>query len=258
MIKESIYYHRSYRKESISRNSALIELVVLLLPVVAVFFMYPYITYYMGKITRFVLYRYFSAASTVQVIKSHFVFFDLYIVHMAAFYHTPMFYFVFFIVSFALLIMSLIIILNKASPIMLYVFYILSINAISATFFALVPLDFPYDINLFSDLYIKTEVAIWLVIPFVLAIALVPLRSNLFLKLLVTIATLLYSIAFSLVRYILFLYVLERFSYVFMASLFFAFGPLIDFIYIVGIYSYYLSAVSRKNINSDGKGQWLF
>ncbi|MFN3698695.1 MAG: hypothetical protein ACK4SU_00685, partial [Dictyoglomus sp.] len=68
---------------------------------------------------------------------------------------------------------------------------------------------------------------------------------------LVTVFTLIYSFFFGVLRYSIFLYILKNFSFLWMANLFFNFGPLLDMIYITGIYGFYISILSkftRKNI----------
>ena len=257
-IKDTIYYHRAYRKETFSKKKVFWESIGLLSPVLLVLFLYPAITLYICRFSIFILSKYFINGK-IGILKSHYIFSSLYIASMYSLFHSPLFYLVFFLFSIlALLIMFLFIKTHIFKPVFLYLMYILLINAISSAFFVLVPFKFPYDLTTFSDLYIKTEVAIWFFIPVILAMALVPLPSNFFIKFLVSIAVLIYSVIFGVIRYILFLYILQKFSFVFMAALFFAFGPLVDFLYIVGIYSYYFSTVAEKNKNYAGEGQWLY
>ncbi len=258
MSKDAIYYHRAYRKEPFSKKNVFWESIGLLLPVLLVLFFYPTVTLYICKFSAFILSKYFIVGN-IHVLKRSYIFFGLYIVSMHSILHSPLFYLLFFIFSFlALVVMLLFIKTQIFKPVFLYLMYILLINAVSSAFFVLAPFKFPYDFTTFSDLYMKTEVAIWFFIPVILAIALIPIPSNFFYKILVIITALIYSVMFAVVRYILFLYILQKFSFVFMATLFFAFGPLVDFIYIVGIYSYYLSFVSKKNQNSTGERRWLY
>jgi len=232
--------------------------VVLLSPVLLVLLLYPVITLYISKFSALILSRYFIKEK-ISILQRDYILSHLYIVSTHTLLHSPLFYLLFFLLSFLALIVALA--LSKKhifKPIFLYLIYILLINVISSIFFVLIPFQFPYDITIFSDLYMKTEVAIWFFIPLILAMALISVPSNILSKFLVSIATIIYSIMFAVVRYILFLYILQKFSFVFMSTLFFALGPLVDFIYIVGIYSYYLSLISEKNKNSVGEGQWLY
>ena len=58
-----------------------------------------------------------------------------------------------------------------------------------------------------------------------MAISLVLLPANIFEQYAVIATVLVYSIAFGFVRYVLFLFLIHRFSYVFMATMFIAFDP---------------------------------
>ena len=143
-------------------------------------------------------------------------------------------------------------------PIGFWIIFISLINLISSLFFLFFADKFPYSLTIFSELYIKTEIAMWLLIPALLTLALVPLPSNILAKFTVITITLAYSIIFGCVRYTVFLYVLRQFSYLFMAMLFFIFGPLMDSIYIVAIYSFYVSILAKK-IKGDVKvWKWLY
>jgi hypothetical protein len=91
-----------------------------------------------------------------------------------------------------------------------------------------------------------------------MAMALIPLPSKMIAKIAIVIFTLCYSIIFGCIRYIIFLYSLAKFSYLFMAPMFFIFGPLIDFIFMVGIYAFYANIVA-KQVKKDMKiWDWLF
>ncbi len=259
MIKENIFYHRAYRKEEFSKKKFFMESTVLLSPILLILFLYPIITLQICKFSAFILQKYFSVGK-IKVLGSQYVFSPLYIISMKAFFHSPMFYLLFFLFSiFTLIVMLFFSKLYIFKPVFLYLMYIAIINVISSAFFVLAPIRFPYNIKIFSALYMKTEVSIWFFIPVIFTLTLALLPSSLISKLLVSFSVLIYSIIFGTVRYVLFLYVLRKFSFVLMAPFFFVFGPLVDFIYIVGIYSYYLSFVSEKNRNTASRGwKWLY
>jgi hypothetical protein len=137
-----------------------------------------------------------------------------------------------------------------------WIIFISSINLISSIFFMLTPSIFPYDMENFSELYVKTEVAIWFFVPVVMGITLLLLPSSIISMFSIAVLTLLYSIVFGILRYIVFLYVLKMFSYIFMPLLFFAFGHFMDFTYMVGIYALYSSVIARKMNNRVEVGAW--
>ena len=72
------------------------------------------------------------------------------------------------------------------------------------------------------------------------------------------IGTILYSLVFGIIRYILFLYVLQRFSVLYMALMFFVFGPFFDFLYLVGIYSIFINKMIELYESQAGKDEWLW
>jgi hypothetical protein len=106
----------------------------------------------------------------------------------------------------------------------------------------LLPSAFPYSMLKFSELYITTEVGMWFFVPVIMGVALLPIPAGIGSKWLIMVVTILYSIVFGIVRYVVFLFVIVKFSYIFMPVLYFCFGPLVDFVYIVGIYSESISA----------------
>ena len=132
------------------------------------------------------------------------------------------------------------------------------INLVSSVFFLLSPQAFPYTSTEFSELYIKAQLSMWLFIPFILSMAFLPLPAPMSHKLLLMIFTIVYSALFGTLRYIIFMYIISRFSVIYMALLFFAFGPLIDFVYIVGIYSFYSSRLAKNLKSSASVWKWSY
>ena len=63
---------------------------------------------------------------------------------------------------------------------------------------------------------------------------------------------------FGIIRYILFLYILQRFSVLYMALMFFVFGPFFDFLYLVGIYSIFMNKMIELYESQAGKDEWLW
>ena len=58
-------------------------------------------------------------------------------------------------------------------------------------------------------------------------------------------------------RYAVFLWMLDRFSVLYMAVMFFALGPFADFVYVVSIYSLYLNRLALRLKRSPETWQWL-
>jgi hypothetical protein len=73
----------------------------------------------------------------------------------------------------------------------------------------------------------------------------------------VAVFTVAYSILFATVRYAVFLYLLTRYSVIYMAAMFFALGPFIDFAYVVAIYALYLNRLAVRMKRTPEAWQWL-
>lgn len=158
----------------------------------------------------------------------------------------------------ALILMILLPRMHKFKNVAIFLIFLAAIHMISGLFFTLIPYDFPYTAAEFSELYIKSEISMFLFIPFILAMAFLPLPASIFPKIVITIITLFYSIVFGTLRYVIFLYIIAKYSFIYMALLFFAFGPLIDFVYVVGIYSLYTSNLAQKLKGSKSIWKWLY
>ena len=254
--KSVIYYHRAYRKLK-NKNKLYILLEFLILAgffVLLILFSYPRITSFATSFTKFSLTPFFK---NIEIIAKPYLLKDVYIVAFAGKYPTRSFAFLMVLIS-SLTIFLLPWIKKIPKPIGFWIIFIFFINLISSLFFVFFADKFPYSLIIFSELYIKTEIAMWLLIPPLLTLAFIPLPSNILAKFIVITITLAYSVIFGCLRYVVFLYVLREFSYLFMAMLFFIFGPLMDSIYIVGIYSFYVSILAKK-IKGDVKvWKWLY
>lgn len=128
----------------------------------------------------------------------------------------------------------------------IYLAFICCITFCSAVFFLLFPDRFPYAMADFSYLYIIIEVGIWCVIPVLMALSIVLLPMHISEQYAIIAVTMLYSILFGLIRYVLFFYLLHTGSYILMATMFIAFDPPLDTFYILGIYALYVSWVGKR------------
>jgi hypothetical protein len=160
-------------------------------------------------------------------------------------------------------ILSLVMILlllraRKGKNIAIYFVFLFGFNLASSIFFLAFPDAFPYTATEFSELYMKSQISMWLFIPFILGMAFLPLPGSLITKILLILATLSYSVGFCTLRYIIFLFIIHEFSVIYMALLFFAFGPLIDFVYIVGFYSIFNRRLAMKLKGSETVWKWSY
>jgi hypothetical protein len=139
-----------------------------------------------------------------------------------------------------------------------YIIFLGLITVVSAAFFVLWPYRFPYDVLDFSLLYMGTQLGMWLLLPLVLGTVLAPLPSPTLEKAGVILFGLAYAALFGAVRYAAFLYLLHRFTVLHMAAMFFALGPLIDFVYLVAIYSVYVNIVALRLRRRPETWRWSF
>ena len=143
-------------------------------------------------------------------------------------------------------------------PVGLWIIFLSGITILSSVVFILLPHTFPYTVLKFSELYVTTEVGMWLFVPLVMGMSLLPVPAGILSKGAVIILSVLYSVVFGVMRYIVFLFVISEWSYIFMPVLYFAFGPLLDFVYVVGIYSLYVSKVSERIAQDYRVWKWVF
>lgn len=148
---------------------------------------------------------------------------------------------------------------RRGRPLAVYSTIILVIHLINCVFFLFARNYFPYTAFQYSDLYMKQQVGVWMFFA-VLSGCTIGFMGNkgVFYKLLAFLSTLFYALIFGVVRYVFFLYILERFSIFYMPLLFFAFGPFFDFIYMVGIYALYVNKMGQLYDSDKGRGEWVW
>jgi hypothetical protein len=156
--------------------------------------------------------------------------------------------FIYLLVSF----LSLLFLISKLNPLPKYVsaslMYIAFVYFISSFYFVFFLNSFPYTERDFAVFYIIQQTGIFLFTPILLALSLSIFAFSWLNPLLNAIAitlTLTYSSVFGGLRYIVFAYILKNFSYIHMPAMFFLFGSLLDFIYIVFFYSLCLYVTIR-------------
>jgi len=248
MKKSQIYYHRAHRQISFSWKTLFVEF-FLSIPFcwLLILYVYPPIT----RLASQCLIEWnapLHPASASSLTEKAFVFGSITTPQMPGRYPTPQLTFAIFILSVLLIFMATKI--RIPNPIAIWVIFVCLVNIVSVLFFTFLPAFFPYTIQHFAELFMKTEITIWLFVPVIMEASLLPLPSSKISKFMAILFSVLYAVAFGVVRYVLFVQILVKFSYIFMAVLFFCFGPFIDFIVVVGVYSFYVSLISNK-INQD-------
>ena len=103
-----------------------------------------------------------------------------------------------------------------------------------------------YDARDFSQLYLRTVVTIWLVTPAFLGVMSMTLPFHPLEQVGLVTVSLVYDMVFSAVRYALFVWLLVRLGAVVMATLYLFLGPLLDVIYLVGIFAAFVLRLTRR------------
>ena len=107
------------------------------------------------------------------------------------------------------------------------------------------------------ELYTKQEVSIWISFVVILGLLTGVLGvQGIKRKILTMMGVMSYSFIFGVVRYIFFMYVIYRFSILYMALQFFALGPFFDFLYFVYFYGIYVDKCIRYYDSDVGSEMW--
>ena len=251
-----IMYHRSYRKLPGSLKSFFIQFFLLALPffIITIVF-YPEITKFVAECARYILQPHYGVDG-IGLLSREFIKMigPIYYIDIAGSF--PGFVFSLINAIIAILVLIFLPEVTKFKPLVIFLVILSVIHVISSLFFIFIPYKFPYDATDYSQLYMIQEISIWFFIPILMGLAILPLPANIFLKLLILLFTFGYSIVFGIVRYAVFLYILSNLSMIYMAILFFALGPLIDFIYVVGIYSLFLNKLAGKLAEDYSIWRW--
>jgi len=256
MLKEIVYYHRSYRKISVPAKRHLIPflLFIIILEILLYHFL-PDLNYLVNQYAREILARSIPLEG-VDLIWTEFLWRPITVLNVPGTYPTR---WVTMINLFVVLLILFIIPQTRTpKPIAVALMLMSLVHLVSALFFLIVPDRFPYRVIDFSTTYVVMVTVFWFLIPVVYGFTLYPLPSSLFSKVGIILFSIAFSLAFNIFRYSMFLYVINVHSFIFMAILFFCFGILLDMIFIVGFYSFYLSILSEKLRDNMGVWQWLY
>lgn len=145
---------------------------------------------------------------------------------------------------------------DKAKPIATYATIGLLIHFIACIFFLVMPESFPYTITHFSDLYMKQQVGIWLSFFVIASLVSGGISYSGISKFYMLFAVMGYSFVFGFLRYVVYLVLLLKASTLYMAILFFTFGPFFDFLYLICIYSIHMNFLTKKFDDKNGGVEW--
>ena len=245
--KESIIYSRDYRYLNRRLPVYILQVVLVLVPlVVGYLFTYSKISYYVSIFVSKILENIAGISTEIMEVD--------YFPRLGGVFYVAMEgknpSFTMSIVSlFITLILIVIFTLIKTDkkPLMIFITIGLYIHLFSSAFFVFWGADrFPYDINDYSNLYMKQQIIVWLMIMIVywMSTSLVTKVVGLRISTFIMVSAM--SFLFGVTRYIVFMLILAKGSYLFMAVLYFTLGIFFDFIIMVGVYSIFMKCASRK------------
>lgn len=256
--KPVILYHRSYRKLPGSVKAFLFQFVLFALPFAAlIVFFYPEITKTVCLIAEHVLTPFFNS-NTLKIIDKPFFESIGTLSFLSLPGNSPTLLFSLLNAIACLLLLIVLPRIHTAKPVTIFAVIVGFVHLTSSLFFIFYPTYFPYSVADYSQLYMVQQVSIWFFAPLLMGVAVTPLPSPLTAKLITIVSMFLYSLAFGTVRYAVFLFILGKLSLIYMAVLFFALGPLIDFVYIVGLYSVHVTELATKIKGDFSLWRWRY
>jgi hypothetical protein len=256
--KDHIFYHRAHKKlPSVTLWRFIYDFLILgITPLILIFLYYPEITSLMTSIAHKIV-SFIIPSNFLSILNTPLFSYDIFFIDFPSRFPSMNF-------SLSLIVFSLltIIILSKLKkilkPISYWLIFISLINIVAALFFIFSPASYPYRAVDYSQLYVVTMVSIWMIIPILLSLVLLMMPTNLLSKASLIAFSLVYMFVFGTVRYALFTMILYKFSLIFMPFMIFCLGPLLDFTFIIGFYSIYISRVAIKFKKNEDVWQWLF
>ncbi len=114
-----------------------------------------------------------------------------------------------------------------------------------------------YDTEAFSRLYLRTVVIVWTMLPLFMGMLSVLLPFSPIEQAGFVACALIYNFVFSALRYAFFVWAISRFGIVVMPDLYLFFGPFMDFVYSVGIFTLFLGRLRRRLDRHGERWVWL-
>ncbi len=254
--KSVILYHRSYRKVPGSAKMFFLQFFIIALPLsLIIVFWYPEITHTVCRIADAMLAPFFPP-DTIRTLHLPYVIGDAFLLDLPSKYPSLVFSVINALVSLFFLVFLPTV--KSSKHIFIFLIVVAFINFVSSLFFTFVPYRFPYETVDYSELYIKQQISIWFFVPIIMGLAVLPLPSSLASKCITMLVTFCYSLIFGTLRYAVFLFILTKASLLYMAVLFFVLGPLVDFVYIVGIYSVHVTRLAKKMKGDFASWKWSY
>ena len=135
---------------------------------------------------------------------------------------------------------------RNSRPLMIYICMGLYVQLASCLFFLFWPEAFPYTLGDYSELYMIQTASLWILLPTLFGIALSLLRTGIVARVVAILAQVGIMMLYDIVRYVVYLSALFFCTNLYMATLYFTFGVLFDFIQMVTVYAFYAKKVSES------------
>lgn len=258
ILKSTIFYPREYRHFSKMKRSTWFYLLLCVLPVTSIFFvLYSPISKMLctwaGNMIALV------GGQTLMRSTYEFLpwFGNLYYLVLEG----PMPTYTHALISTIVCVVALVVLSQvegSARALMIYLCMGLFVHLISSVFFLFFSAYFPYTHTDYSELYMKQQVAIWIMISFVSGVATALINSSGIAKWITFLSTVAYIFIFGCIRYVVYLLIVLYCSLMYMATLFFTFGVLFDFLQLVAIYSIFVKYMSTKMNTGRRRSEWLW
>lgn len=255
--KKIINYSRDYRHLNRSLAGFIIQSVVVLGVLITGYLLtYNRFSYYISEFAAFILSKISGCDTGIREMDYIPKLGGVYCVTMEG--KSPSFSF-----SLISLIITLILLIvftqikTKKKPVMIFFSISLFIHMVSSAYFLIFGANrFPYSLNDFSELYMKQQIIIWLMIIVVYIISTSLVTHVVWLRIISFAELALISVIFGFVRYIVYMVILAKCTLIFMAALDFMFGMLMDMMIMVGIYSVFMKKASEKFNNRAEVNLW--
>jgi len=131
--------------------------------------------------------------------------------------------------------------LNVLKNVALFLSFVSVLIAVSAAYFLLFMESFPYTLESFVQIYIDIVFAAWIAAGVVLLLSFAPFPISIVYKILFFLLFLVVVVFQGIAKYVFVVAVLKELSYLFAPILFFIFGPLLDMVYAVFVFSLFVS-----------------
>lgn len=260
MKKERIYLARTYRHLKVNKTESILFLAILVLPCFVLLLLnYGTISKWVTDVSAMVLQQIIPEA---QITSNRYTFIpglqSIKAISLKS--GLPSQEFVLWNI-FAVLVLEVISLTGgrKNKPWSIYVAIMLFIHLINCIFFFFAGKSFPYSATEYSELYMKQQIGIWICFLLIIGIVVGILGAGfLGMRIVTFLSVMTYSFLFGLLRYIVFMYVIYKFSMLYMAIFFFALGPFFDFLYLVAIYGIYMDHLAKRYGTGKGKEAWVW